>query len=69
MISQCPFAVLGITPGLINQSIIPVDLATVGMIFKILKSLKILAMQVACSALAFAIRYPLAYLFFGEIVV
>ena len=34
MISQCPFAVLGITPGLINQSIIPVDLATVGMIFK-----------------------------------
>ena len=31
-------------------------------------TLVLLGVQVACSLLAFAIRYPLAYLLYGEIV-
>jgi UDP-N-acetylglucosamine--dolichyl-phosphate N-acetylglucosaminephosphotransferase len=52
-----------------NLTIINLFLKLLGPLHERHLTLLLLLLQVACSALAFAIRYPLAYYFFGEIVV
>lgn len=52
-----------------NLTIINLILKLAGPLHERDLTLLLLVIQIGCSALAFAIRYPLAYLFFGEIVV
>ena len=52
-----------------NLTIINLLLKVLGPLQERDLTLLLLLLQVACSALAFTIRYPLAYFFFGEIVV